>query len=589
MLQFRSLCCSLLSLLFISSLYQPLIAQNCPPTPQERVLLVGDSWSQFTHLYSSYHPAFTQYGYPDITVLGDRTAIGGTRASGWATPNNLLLITMELDSHPEIDLVILCVGGNDMVAGNGWRKSMTQAQRDTVFDRVQANIETIIDHIYTLRPDMNILLGGYDYMNFVESILNYPAGSTNPYESMWNTLENPDPEEVNLGLGELESRKIAIANADPQVQYVNTLGLNHYIYGYPDTLPIPPFGTFAPQQTPLPGQAPNYLPLNGGNPSYPSPQVAMGAIVPGLNILPGFDCIHMNEESYGHYARHQTRYALLDWLKGDPDHSFVSEGGNQDGWANTNGQLGNQNILTGTDSSVFKTVGFISFATDSLIPNKQIGKASIFLTRDSLEGINPFKQGLRLDMISGIWGNSPDVEAMDITAQADLEDVACILTTAMADGYVVRMDLKNEALLLLNSGGYTQFRLVVEDSMIGRSSMISLLTGDQNGPAEPPRLDVFYGVPPVPTSTPPLQEPLALQIYPNPTEKMLFFHLKGQKSSKFAYSLRDINGKLIYYVEEASVPFEETVSLDLSTLPTGLYLLRVQHEDYQWVRKILKK
>lgn len=582
MIKANLFCFSLLLFLF----FQLSTAQNCQPESRERVMLVGDSWSFFTFYYESYQLAFTKYGYPDISILGDRTAINGTRASGWNTPTYLDLIQMELDSHPDVDLIILCLGGNDMVASNGWRKSMNRAQRDSVFDRVRAHLEDIIDHINTVRPQIEMLLGGYDYMNFVESILNYPAGSTNPYESMWNTLENPDPSEVNIGLGELETRKIAIANNYPNVQYVNALGLNHYTYGYPDTLPVPPFGSFPPQQTPFPGQAPNYTPLNGGDIRFPSPQIAMGAIVPGFNLLPGFDCIHMNLDSYFNYADHQTQYALLDWIKGNPDHSMVSEGGNQDGWARSSGQLGVGSIQVGTDSSMDKTYGFLSFDTNSLVPGKQVSRASLFLMRDSLAGSNPFEMGLRLDIISGSWGVSPDVESGDITALADLENVGCIVTTATEDGYVVRLDLNNEALSYLNPDGLTQFRLVMPDSMVGRSSFMALLDGDATGRTEPPRLDVFYEIP---TSTSPTPQPEALVIYPNPTEKMLFLHFQHQRPQKFAYFLRDMMGKMIYYDSEVSVQIGEPVSLDLSTLSSGVYLLHVQYDDKSWVKKIVKK
>lgn len=582
MTQVRIFCFSLL----FFSFFHTAKAQNCQPDSLERVLLVGDSWSLFTSLYGSYERAFTKYGYPEIQILGDRTAIGGTRASGWQTPTNLELIRMELEAHPEVDLVILCVGGNDMVASDGWRKSMNQAQRDSVFDRVRSHIETIVDHINTVRPSIEILLGGYDYMNFVETILNYPAGSTNPYQSNWDKLENPDPTEINTGLGELESRKIAIANAYPNVQYVNSLGLNHYLYGYPDSLPIPPFSTFPPAQTPYPGQAPAYLPLNGGDIRYPSPQVAMGAIVPGLNLLPGFDCIHLNEESYYHYAENQTKFALLDWLKNNPDHSIISNGGNEDGWVRSSGQSGVGSVQLGVDSAGEKTVGFLSFDTGELLSGKQIQQASIFLMRDSASGNNPFQTGVRLDMIRGFWGSNAEVESTDISAEADLEDAGCIITTADADGFVVRIQLKNEALSYLNPDGLTQFRLVVTDSVSTQAAFMRLLNGDQTGPVEAPRLDIFYGIP---SSTPPAPQPQALLAYPNPTEKMLYLHFQNQHPQKFAYFLRDMMGKLIYYDPEVTVQTGEAISLDLSGLASGIYLLHVQQEDKKWVKKIVKK
>jgi lysophospholipase L1-like esterase len=196
-------------------LFLPLLnhGQSCPPDSIARVMLVGDSWSQFTHLYQSYQRAFTKYGFPEVVALGDRTAIGGTRASDWLTPEYFDLVALEFSLHPEVDLVILCLGGNDLQASDGWRRSQTPAQQDSVFDRIGQRIEQVALAILQLRPDVDILLGGYDYLNFVETLLNYPAGATNPYESTWNRLEQPTVREVNLGLGQLESRKVTISKS----------------------------------------------------------------------------------------------------------------------------------------------------------------------------------------------------------------------------------------------------------------------------------------------------------------------------------------------------------------------------------------
>ncbi|KAA5543396.1 thiol protease/hemagglutinin PrtT [Adhaeribacter rhizoryzae] len=75
-------------------------------------------------------------------------------------------------------------------------------------------------------------------------------------------------------------------------------------------------------------------------------------------------------------------------------------------------------------------------------------------------------------------------------------------------------------------------------------------------------------------------EDLAVQAYPNPTTGIL--HLQQKKDFQ-QYSLVSLTGQVLLEVPK------NTSRLDISHLPTGIYMLRIQTEEGYQVQKILKK
>ena len=85
--------------------------------PTVRILLVGDSWPGFMWAERSLRTALNAAGLGTYEEKGDVTAIGGSRASDWAQPAWLQLITDEIGANPTIDIVHLSIGGNDILGG----------------------------------------------------------------------------------------------------------------------------------------------------------------------------------------------------------------------------------------------------------------------------------------------------------------------------------------------------------------------------------------------------------------------------------------------------------------------------------------
>lgn len=234
----------------------------------ERVLLVGDSWTWFMWTNGTLRDVFADNGRPDIIEVGGDTTINGSTAADWAQPSNLQLITDALAANPSIDVVQLTVGGNDFLdgePGGGWFVDMTQAQFDAMVARIQADSQTVIDHILGLDPDIQILVSLYDYANFVDGTLIGCSGR-------WNDLGQPTPRQLNQASLDFEAAVDGLDD-DPRVTLIGHSGLMQFTFGFPGD-----------------GIAPGTL-LPPGDLDRPSPVESMFFL-----FVP--DCIHLSGDGY---------------------------------------------------------------------------------------------------------------------------------------------------------------------------------------------------------------------------------------------------------------------------------------------------
>ncbi len=236
-----------------------------------RVLLVGDSWTGAMWSYRNLRDVFASAGFSSVVEKGDVTAIGGTTAAWWAQSANLALITSELNNNPTIDMVHLSMGGNDFLAGQangGWYLGMGTSAETALFNTIEANIETVIQHILNINPDIHIVICSYDYINLWDT-LNIQAN-----QLLWANLGQPSPRQLNEALIRLGDRQRKLAlDYGAAVTYVNNFGQMHVYEGYN--------AVFGPGQFPAPW----------GHPSYPWEKSSVG----GNN---GDDAIHMNDHGY---------------------------------------------------------------------------------------------------------------------------------------------------------------------------------------------------------------------------------------------------------------------------------------------------
>ncbi len=572
-----------LALLFTHNLSAQNICSQ-PPT-QTRVLLVGDSWAQFMWLqYNSYRKIFAQFGYPDILEKGDRTAISGTRANQWYSGSNMTTLMSEIRDNPSIDIVVISLGGNDLI--NGFEATMDSTEIDELMTRIQGHMQIIVDSIKSARPGLEILINSYDYLNFVETITDFPSSflfPQNPFISNWNSMGQPDVQTVNLGLSLLALKMIEIANNDPQVFFVNNLGLNHHVFGYPTVFPLPPGGTFPPGESPLPGQAPDYSPLQGGYPDYPSHRTAMGPI-PIIN-LPGWDPIHMSGDAYYYFVKNQYKYYFLNKFQGNPTQTFTSQGDNFDGWADENGNTGTGEIRMGANPSGSVT-GIISFNTADLPDDAEITEATLFINRAGLTGANPIGGQLGetlIDIKSGTFG-SEALEAGDWNETADAENVGCFIGNASADEHTIRIELQPQAFEFLNKNGITQFRIRFANP--GSSErFLSFNTGSATKDFAAPKLSVHHtgtvGVAPT------LSNKNSLRVFPNPANDNVKIQLSSEISGDATLTVQNLLGQTLLRQQVNLQNGLNEHSFNIGQLSSGIYLVAVESKGMREVKKLV--
>ena len=242
-----------------------------------RVLLVGDSWADYMWADGVMRQAFADEGYPEVWEKGDVTAISVSTAAEWATPPFLQLISDELANHPTLEFAQLTMGGNDFLAGisgGGWHAAMTALEEEALLDRVEADLEVVIDHLFGLDPDLGIVISLYDYPNFQETLsglLNFIC------VPLWEDLGMPTPLQVNEAESRFLARVAGFAASRPGVESVDHLGLMQFHFGYPSM-------SIGPGELPPPGDL-----------DLPSPTEA-------LRIF-GNDCFHLNASGYGFLAQ----------------------------------------------------------------------------------------------------------------------------------------------------------------------------------------------------------------------------------------------------------------------------------------------
>ena len=240
-----------------------LAAAAAPGAAQaERVLVVGDSWS---HLEApELQEVFQFFGHGDKLVVN--SGIPGATAAALSTPPLLAQITAGLQAHPTVDVVHLSIGGNDFLGA--WSAGLAPAAEAQLLDGIAADVDAIVQHALAFHPKIRVVIVGYDYLNFVETVIGDPFG---PCGLQWLLMGSPTALALNEALLDLEGRKRALADASPRVAYVDVFGFMQEFFGYPG-LGLPPFSPLLPDK------------------GLPSPPEALDA--------GGKDCIHLNEEGY---------------------------------------------------------------------------------------------------------------------------------------------------------------------------------------------------------------------------------------------------------------------------------------------------
>lgn len=525
---------------------------QCTETPEERVLLIGDSWAAMMGTDNSINTAFSNWGHSNYKFYTNAVlSENGTETVDFVQPSRLNEIQTQLLARPTIDFVHMSLGGNDVLGQ--WNKNWSQAKTDSLLDSVSSRLTYIFDFIKNVRPGIKILWSGYAYPNFGEIIGDLaPFQSSHPFYATWNGMGQPNFTQINGILNYYSSEMAAIANADPQVDFVNATGLIQHVFGQATPLTVPPNASYPAFTAPMPL----------GYPDYPSPKNAM------RNYVIFKDCFHLSPASFDQFVNYHTRKfyhkALMD------DQFLTAVGGSSDGSVSAQGLVSSSLMVGNSNGDDYSSI--ITFNTTSM-PDTGVSAASIFIRRESLTGSNPIGTTMELKVVSGNFGTTVNVEPSDFQAPGDASGSACRFGTANTDGGWVRLEIPASLLPYITHTVNTQFML----SAPGAAGMVTF-TGSTD-PEFAPVLNITYG--PQTTSISEFDGQGAedqFVVYPNPTNGMLFISNRSNKEIS-SIEVYDIPGRLVYKTND------NVSALDLGFLRPGGYLVRMITNEGQLIVK----
>lgn len=551
---------SLLVAFLICYFVSPTVSQstnNCSITNTNKLLLIGDSWAHFMLIYRGYSKSFEQHGFPDITEVGNNTVIMGAQAETWSEGPGPRLIKKALRENKDLTMVAITLGGNDVMWDYEAPEPYEMLEPEAT--RFMLELDTIIDIIEEERPELEILIVGYDYPNMVEPLLDNPY---NPYWDTYISMNYPTPEQLNLGLQYFEKFRMEwprIKN-DPKVHFLYDCGLMQYTFGQEKPVPVYPYDPYPAFSVPFPN----------GDPRYPTPQVAMG--------LNGFDTYHLGPEGFKVLADHHLHTFMLDNLRDYPNKVCNATMEEESGNINENGYVKKGQISAGRNNNKDDVKAIISIATDDIPDNAVITSASLFITRQAqtgdriFEGLNP--SNAIIDIKNGFFGINALLAKEDYDAIADGYDIACMVGNAPQKNYTLRFDILPEYFDRINVIGTTQFRLAITPEGNKSAEMLFYNTEyPRDSSYFLPHLDVKYTL-----STPTKNNIVnTYYLYPNPAKDVLYLRNNTYPLEDGTAYIIDSRGSIVY--RQSTYEGQNMLSMNISNLPSGKYIVQMNSKE----------
>ncbi|MCC6144147.1 MAG: hypothetical protein IT368_10100, partial [Candidatus Hydrogenedentes bacterium] len=100
------------------------IEMKTVPDPTPRIAIVGDSWGMFLWWFRSFKKALVDLGYGDYVETANESVVGGGLTYQFVNEEQFPTaaavragITRMLEENPTIDVVVVSLGGNDVMQG----------------------------------------------------------------------------------------------------------------------------------------------------------------------------------------------------------------------------------------------------------------------------------------------------------------------------------------------------------------------------------------------------------------------------------------------------------------------------------------
>ncbi|MGE3610856.1 MAG: hypothetical protein AB7I27_14790 [Bacteriovoracaceae bacterium] len=272
----------ILSIIHLSLLLllQSCLPSNLPPA----FIVVGDSWGQLMCVFKTYDQILIEYGHGNKRAECLHTTKSGSRASEWANPEKLSSVANALNLYPDVKVIVLSVGGNDLL-GN-WNKNMSAEEEIKLLDTIAQDFGEIILQLQQMRPELKIVVSGYDYPHFGKLLRKNVLHAA--YRKLYQKMGQPTYAELNGIIVKFTMRMAQASSEFKNVFYVSNLGLHQHLYGQEE---------YDIKAGELP--APDKYRLIGGDSSLPQNPRALFHI----NHTRLYDPYHLNRTGYKNLAR----------------------------------------------------------------------------------------------------------------------------------------------------------------------------------------------------------------------------------------------------------------------------------------------
>ena len=253
---------------------------------KDKILVVGDSWGSFPCLYNSMGKMIKDV---EAKIIEDnrclRTTKLGVEAGEWIGSKQDQRVIKFLKNTPRLKYLYVSLGGNDLMGH--WNKDFTPEQELKLFSDTFNTVQKILNNYLTVRPDIKIILSGYDFPHFK------PNHEIGLYKKIFERMGSPSDLRINRSLASFSRFMVPIAN-QKNIFYIHHLGLAQYYDGvpeknYPARLTLPP-GQISPWSDPS---------IVGGDINFPSSESSM---INWLYVV--HDAFHLNTRNYRNVMHH---------------------------------------------------------------------------------------------------------------------------------------------------------------------------------------------------------------------------------------------------------------------------------------------
>ena len=269
------------------------------------------------------------------------------------------------------------------------------------------------------------------------------------------------------------------------------------------------------------------------------------------------DCYHLSPQGYKDLISYHTQKFYHKFLMDDL--YVLSANDSTTGSVSSLGNVADSLVLGEAGGEQFATV--LSFNTTSMA-DTTLSKASIFLRRKALTGVNPINGSLLVKMKSGNFGATASIEASDFTDAGDADGTPCLFGSNTANGDWIRLDLPDSILAHITNAAGTQFIISAPAATGGK-----VVFDNSSDPEFAPVLNLVYYHVAAPSAISQVISSKGFNVYPNPTNGLLTIESGAESITRL--EVCNMLGEVVLQ------PKMTRNTIDISQLETGMYMLNI--------------